>query len=72
MARGRHSYKAPMTIASHFGMTRKEWLKLTKGEKSSLVRKYDWETNREKMIQAQKKGHANRKQRMEKLLGVSG
>ena len=58
-------YKAPMAVVSHYGMTRKEWMKLTKGAKCSLIRKYDWETDREKMLDAKKKGiESQKKSRM--------
>ncbi|MHA1138415.1 MAG: hypothetical protein ACTSSE_18195 [Candidatus Thorarchaeota archaeon] len=69
MARGRHSYKAPMAIASHFGFTRKKWLQLTKGEKMSYIRKYDWETNPEKMKEARKKATVSFRETRMKLLG---
>lgn len=71
MARGRHSYKAPMAIASHYGLTRKEWSQLSKGEKMSRVRKYEWETSRDKMLAGIKKGHQSRKETRDTLLRIA-
>lgn len=61
--------KAPTAVASHYGMSRKEWLQLTKGEKCSLIRKYDWDVSREKMLAGIKRGNESRKQHRAILLG---
>ena len=60
-------YNYPKHIAQHFGLSRKEWLKLSRSEKCSFVRKYDWETSHDKMTEGREKAVAGRKQRMELL-----